>query len=136
LRSIASVTGTGKSIALSVNRAAPSKAELDAVFGEKITSDTVILCDGNTNYDVFSDKCTVAHTERVNKVNGFHSFIKERNRMARGFATVYLNRYNALFSVIFDNVDSAVKEIFALMSARNNSFNSISCVKSDNLLSL
>lgn len=131
-----SITGTGKSIAVASNRAAPSKSEIVQVFGDKIVDDTVILCDGNSNYDVLIEKCTVAHTERINKVNGFHSFIKEKNRKARGFATIYLNRYNALFSISFANTDNAVKEIFELMTSRNNSFNSISCVKSRNLLSL
>jgi hypothetical protein len=34
---------------------------------------------------------------RINKVNGYLSFIKERKRRARGFGTKYLNRYNTLF---------------------------------------
>jgi len=131
-----SVTGAGKSIAIAANRATPSKSEITEVFGDKINSNTIILCDGNPTYDILGEKCTVAHTEKINKVNGFHSFIKERNRKARGFATIYLNRYNALFSVVFANIDVAVKEIFALMTARNNLFNTTSCVKSQNLLNV
>jgi hypothetical protein len=37
----------------------------------------------------------------INAVNGYHSFIKERNRSARGFATKCLNRCNALFSAAY-----------------------------------
>jgi len=132
----ASITGAGKSVAVSVNRAMPSKSEIAEVFGDRITDDTLILCDGSKNYDVLNEKCTVAHTERINKVNGFHSFIKNRNLNARGFATKYLNRYNSLFSKIFANTDAAVNEIYNLMTARNNSFNSIATVKSHKLLNV
>jgi len=131
-----SVTGAGKSVAVAVNRAMPSKDEIDKAFGNRIVEDTVIICDGNPNYNTLGDRCTVAHTERVNKVNGLHSFIKERNRDARGFATIYLNRYNALFGLTFASADAAVKEIYRLMTSRDGSFNSISCVKSNNLLNL
>ena len=96
----------------------------------------MILCDGKTNYDVLEEHCTVAHTERLNKVNGFHSFIKERIRDARGFATIYQNRYNAFFSKIFAKTDSAVNEIYKLMTAGFNSFNTIATIKSHNLLDI
>lgn len=131
-----SVTGEGKCIASAVNRAAPSKAEIAEVFGELITDDTVILCDGKANYDVLNEKCTVAHTERINKVNGFHSCIKERLRAYRGVSTIYLNRYNALFTKIFDSSSSPVDEIYNLMTARDDSFSSIQNVKEQNLLNL
>ncbi|MDR1147370.1 MAG: hypothetical protein LBK66_01950, partial [Spirochaetaceae bacterium] len=79
-------------------------------------------------------KCTVAHTKRINKVNGFHSFIKERLDSARGVATLYLNRYNALFSQVFGKQDSAAEKIYELMASHDSSFSSISTVKSQNLL--
>ena len=119
-----------------INRAAPSKAEIEQVFGNRVTADTIILCDGNKQYDVLDDRCTVAHSKRVNKVNGFHSFIKERLLAARGVATIYLNRYNALFSQVFGNRDTAADKIFELMVARNGSFSDIASVKSQSLLNL
>jgi transposase-like protein len=119
-----------------VNRASPSKAEIDKVFGKKVSPDTVILCDGSNRYDILEDKCTVAHSKRVNKVNGFHSFIKERILAARGVATIYLNRYNALYSKIFANQDSAADEIWRLMTSRNGTFSTIEAVKQLNLLSI
>ena len=119
-----------------VNRATPSKAEIESVFGDKVTADTVILCDGSKNYDVLKEKCTVAHVERVNKANGFHSFIKDRLLVARGVATVYLNRYNALFSQIFGKQDKVPEKIFDLMTSRSDKFSSISTVKSENLLTI
>jgi transposase-like protein len=131
-----SVTGDNQNMAISVNRAMPSKSEIVEVFADKITEDTLILCDGNTNYEVLGDKCTIAHTERINKVNGFHSFIKERIRSACGVATIYLNRYNMLFSSVFGCQDSIADKIYSLMTARNNSFSSIAVVKSQNLLNL
>jgi transposase-like protein len=117
-----------------VNRAAPSKAEIEQVFGDKVSEDTVLLCDGSPRYDVLEDKCTVAHSKRVNRVNGFHSFIKERILAARGVATIYLTRYSALFAQIFAKQDTAVDEIFKLMTSRDGSFSSISTVKQQNLL--
>ncbi len=131
-----SVGSDNKCTASAVNRATPSKAEIVQVFGDKVTANTVILCDGNKNYDVLEDKCTVAHSKRVNKANGFHSFIKERLLMARGVATIYLNRYNALFSQIFGKQDSIADKIFELMTARDDSFSTIASVKSQNLLNI
>ena len=119
-----------------VNRAAPSKDEIEKVFGDRVTEDTVILCDGNKQYDVLDGKCTVAHTRRVNKVNGFHSFIKERLNTARGVATIYLSRYNALFSHVFGKQDTAADSIFSLTTSRNGSFSDISTVKNEGLLEI
>ena len=44
-------------------------------------------------------------------MNGFHSYIKSRYHFYRGVATKYLNRYNALFSAAYRNVDSVIKRI-------------------------
>ena len=101
----ASVDGNNCCSTSVVNRATPSKAEIAQVFGGRVTSETVILCDGSKNYDVLEDKCTVAHSRRINRVNGFHSFIKERLDAARGVATIYLNRYNTLFAQVFGKSD-------------------------------
>lgn len=89
----------------------------------------VILCDGSKQYAVVEEKCTVAHSNRANKANGFHSYIKERLLVARGVATVYLNRYNALFSQVIGKQDSVADKIYALMTTRNGSFTDISSVK-------
>lgn len=131
-----SVDSYNKCTTAVVNRATPSKKEIVQVFGDKVSADTIILCDGNNCYDALEDKCTVAHTNRVNRVNGFHSFIKERLLAARGVATVYLNRYNALFSWIYSNQDSATNKIFEMMTSRDGSFSDISTVKSQNLLDI
>ena len=131
-----SVDSNNRCTASIVNRATPSKEEIAQVFGDKVSAETVILCDGSKNYDVLEDKCTVAHSKRVNRVNGFHSFIKERLDAARGVATIYLNRYSVLFTQIFGKGDSATDKIFALMTSRNGSFATISTVKSQNLLTI
>jgi transposase-like protein len=130
----ASIDGDSRCTAEAVNRASPSRDEIEQVFGGKVTADTVILCDGNHRYDVLEDRCTVAHTKRVNRVNGFHSFIKERLTAARGVATIYLNRYNALFSNVFGRQDTVVDTIYEMMTSRNGSFSGISTVKNDGLL--
>jgi transposase-like protein len=131
-----SVDSDNRCTTAAVNRAMPSKEEIAQVFSDKVSSETVILCDGNPKYDVLEEQCTVAHTKRVNKVNGFHSFIKERLVAARGVATIYLNRYNAFYSQIYGKNDLAATRIFELMTARDNSFATISTVKSRNLLTI
>ena len=131
-----SVDSDNKCTTAVVNRASPSKEEIAQVFGDKVSADTVILCDGSNRYNVLEEKCTVAHSKRVNRVNGFHSFIKERLLAARGVATVYLNRYNALYSHVFSKQDCAADRIFELMTARDGSFSDIATVKSHNLLNI
>jgi transposase-like protein len=126
-------TGEDKFIALTVNRATPTKEEMQQVFGSRITDDTTIICDGNSNYEVFSEKCTVAHVKHPNKVNGFHSFKKERIRKMGGIATIYQNRYNALFTVCYSDLEGAVKRIYGLMMSCSNLFLDIETVKSKNL---
>jgi hypothetical protein len=85
---------------------------------------------------ILQDRHRFATSQSVNKVNGIHSFIKERNRRARGFATSYLNRCNALFSKIFANRKMAVDEIYKLMTRQDGHFNSISDTRTLNLLTL
>jgi transposase-like protein len=130
------INGDSQCVAMTVNRAAPSKDELERVFGDRISDDTVILCDGSKNYDVFEDKCTVAHVKHPNKVNGFHSFIKERLRAARGVATIYQNRYNAFFAQIFGASESVVDRIFELMTSCDGSFSSNKDIELQNLLTI
>jgi spore coat protein CotH len=82
------------------------------------------------------DKCTAATTKRVNKVSGFHSFLKERMNAARAFATIYLNRYNALFSKIYASDKSAIDEIYELMISQSGRSATISTTHSANLLNI
>ena len=129
-----SVSNDNHCTATSINRATPTQNELNQVFGKKVNQKTVLLCDGNKNYDVLDDKCTVAHPKRINRVNGFHSFIKGRIAKARGFATIYQNRYNALFAEVYGK--DPTDKIYDLMVARNGSFSSVNDTKSANLLKL
>ena len=129
-----SVNGKGENVAVSINRASPSGKEIRDVFGSRVNESTVVLCDGKQSYNALDDLCTVAATKRVNKVNGFHSFIKKKLEAACGVATIYLNRYNALFSKIYAADKSVVDDIFALMVSRNGSFNTISHTQSCDLL--
>jgi hypothetical protein len=131
-----SVDADNNCTAAVVNRATPSQAEIEQVFGDKVTAATVLLCDGNKNYDVLEAKCTVAHTKRDNSVNGFHRFIKERLLTAHGVATIYLSRYHALYAPIFGKQEKIADKIFELMTTRNQSFTTIANVKSQNLLNV
>ena len=87
---------------------------------------------------MLKDRCVVVRVEKDDQVhlNHFHSFIKERLRRYRGVATIYLNRYAALFTAIFGKSDDAGDAIFSLMQKRNNSFASIEELKTENLLVL
>lgn len=129
-----SVSGDGGNVAVAVNRASPSGEEILTVFGDRVSESTVVLCDGKQSYNALDGKCIVATTKRINKVNGLHSFIKQRIDAARGVATVYLNRYNALFSKIYAADKSVVDDIFDIMTSRNGKCVSISASQSHNLL--
>ena len=120
-----------------MNRASPDSQEILDVFGNRVNKNTVILCDGKQSYNILDDKCTVAVAKRINKVNGFHSFIKERLIDMRGVATIYLNRYNALFSKVYSTDKSVVvDDIFKLMTSRNYSFRTIAHTQTANLLEI
>lgn len=133
-------TSTGENnecMATTVNRAKPSKAEIEEVFGDKVTEDTVIVCDGEQNYDVLGDICTVAHANRINKANGFHSFIKSRMKGYHGVATKYLNRYNILMAEIYTkDVSTLVDEIYNILIAQNGTYLSDADIKTHNLLTV
>lgn len=132
----ASVTGTGEQVAVAINRASPDGQEIFDVFGKRVNKDTVVLCDGKRSYNALDDICTVAVTKRINKVNGFHSFIKERLDAMRGVATIFLNRYNALFSKIYANDKSIVNAIYKLMTSNGGSNNTIVHTQSCNSLDI
>jgi hypothetical protein len=52
-------------------------------------------------------------------------------------ATIYLNRYNALFSKVYGSADkSVVDDIFELMTTQAGRFFSISHTQKDNLLAI
>jgi len=128
-------TGEGKLVATAVNRATPSKDEIEQVFRNRIEDDTLLLVDGNKSYNTLKDECIVVktHEEDRIKINRFHGFIKERIARARGVATKNLNRYASLFTQIFGNQDKAPDKIFELLKKRD-SFASIENLKSENLL--
>jgi hypothetical protein len=69
-------------------------------------------------------------------VNGFHRYIKERLNAARGVATIYLNRYNALFAKIYAADKSVADDIFEMMTSQTGSFSSISHTQSADLLTI
>jgi hypothetical protein len=125
-------TGTsrdGGAVAKAVNRATAGKDDIANVLGTRVSGKTVVLTDGAKNYGVLEEigECSVINADRkeesffnLNTVNGFHSFIKERNRNARGFGTKFLNRYNALFSKIFGAAKVVVDDIYNLLFDRQN----------------
>jgi len=131
-----SVTGDGKNVAISANRATPSSQKILEIFGERVNEETVVLCDGTQSYNILEDKCRVATVKKNNKVNGFHSFIKERLRAARGVATIYLNRYSALFAKIYDADKSIVDDIWKMMTVQNGEYNTIPYTQSEKLLNV
>lgn len=110
---LAGVQRHGNAFALTVNRAKPSVKELTDAFNGHIASGTMLLTDGLKGYESLAkqyecDLRVINPDEKekgsfwhLNNINRFHSFIKERYRAFRGVATKYLNRYNALFALIY-----------------------------------
>ena len=128
------ITNDGDAVAVSVNRATPSSAEILEVFENRVNKDTVVLCDGNRSYNVLESICSVAVPRRINKVNGFHSYIKRRLRHMAGVATIYQNRYNSLFATAYARGEEVIEEIFNLITARDGSYASIADNRLINLL--
>lgn len=131
----------GNAVAVAVNRAVASKEDIELVFGERVNKSTLILSDGAKAYGILNTKCDVQGINNdssgfynINTVNSYHSFIKEKNRDARGFATKYLNRYNSLFSMIFRKTDNIINQIFNLLCDMNNRYQTIIGTQSSNLL--
>lgn len=119
----------GNAVAVAVNRAMARKEDIDLVFGERVDESTLILSDGAKGYNVLNEKCEVQVVEKnsggfynINTINSYHSFIKDRNRKARGFATKYLNRYNSLFSMVFRKTNNIANQIFDLLCDMNNRY--------------
>jgi len=131
----------GPAYANTQNVASPSKDEIIAAFCEHIAEGSHVICDGASGYDVLFDelKCDVTHTHPhgINKVNGFHSFIKRRyNNGYRGLATKYLNRYNSLFGLVYGRVQQATATMRKLVfnNQGDANFFKVSSIKTANLL--
>jgi len=139
----AGVERGGGVVSKAVNRAMADKDDIDRALGERVNEKTVILADGAKGYDALgkSRNCTIIHANpeggtscHINTVNGYHSHIKERHLRARGFATKYLNRYNALFSKTYRGTNEIVEEIYRLMCAASGQNHTIRETQTLNLL--
>ena len=118
------VSRNGGAVAETVNRAKPDSHELQAVYDGHLQDGVLALCDGLRSYSVLKSiaKCTIKDINTVpedekafyhlNTVNNFHSFIKKRYDFYRGVATKYLNRYNALFTVAWQQNDSVIASLY------------------------
>ncbi len=146
----AGIQRKGDAYAATVNRAKPDAREIQALFKDHIASGTLVLCDGLKSYSALPaiTDCTVkdcshpAEGEKcfyhLNTVNGFHSFIKSRYHFYRGVATKYLNRYNAMFSATYRNVEPFIrraKEVL-LKVGKVNYYHSIRDTRESGLLAL
>ncbi len=139
----AGVERDGNAIAKAVNRANAGKDDIDKVFSERVTNATLLLSDGAKAYGVLEGKCKIHATKKgdigfynINTVNNYHSFIKERNRNARGFATKYLNRYNYFFSKIFRKTELVVDQIYDLLCDINNHYHTNKEIKTMRVLKI
>lgn len=103
----------GGAVAEAINRAKPNGTELRNVYSDHLKDGVLLLCDGLKSYSALRGlaDCTVKdintadETEKgfyhLNTVNNFHSLIKDRYVFYRGVATKYLNRYNAMFALVW-----------------------------------
>jgi hypothetical protein len=114
----------GGAIVRTVNRAKPAKKELDGIFAESITPGMPALTDGLRSYNVFEDLgiCQAAWATKeedsfynLNTVNGLHSYIKGMYDHYRGVATKYINRYNAMFSLVFRSSQELSSNLFSTL---------------------
>ncbi len=122
----------GRTVAETVNRAKPSARELCKIFGTHISKDTLVLTDGLRSYNSLEavTGCTVVdvnHEEgkklfNLNIVNSLHSYIKETYNHYRGVATKYINRYNALFSLVFRCAEGLATSLFDSLCNIGNGF--------------
>lgn len=138
----------GNAFAMSVNRAKPSIIELHKIFAGRIAPGTLLLVDGLRGYDSLESiaDCSVknVNTEKkssiynLNTINNFHSFIKSRYNAYRGVATIYLNRYNAMFGLVYRNTKEAVSRVFSLLCNVGSiqRWSTVRDVKSKSLLSV
>ena len=136
----AAVERDGKAYSRAVCRGIPRKEEIPGAFSGKTSVDSLMVRDGAKSYRVLEEHniCLMAVTGsgefyRINEVNGYHSFIKERNRAARGFGTKYLNRYNALFSRVCRGSGYLAEEICKTMSGRGNGYQTITATQTEGL---
>ena len=139
----AGIEREGAAISMAVNRAKAGSDDISRVLGERVSSETLILSDGTKSYGIFGEKCTVQNANQkkdslfhINTVNSYHRFIKERNRNARGYATKYLNRYNALFSKVYRATKEVTDDIYDMLCDTNNRYNTTSQSQTRNLLDI
>jgi transposase-like protein len=139
----AAVERGGNAYSLATGRGISCKEGILAAFLGKIRSDALMVCDGAKSYGVLEERnvCSTTVTGsggfyKINEVNGYHSFIKERNRCARGFATKYLNRYNALFSRAFRGSALPADEIYKMPVDRGGHYRTIAATRTEALLSI
>jgi transposase-like protein len=137
----AAVERGGKAYSRAVGRGKVNKEEILRAFRGNIENEALMVCDGATSYRVLDEQhiCSTATGGnsgfyRINEVNGYHSFIKERNRSARGFGTKYLNRYNALFSQVYRGNDFLVDELYKTML--RSGFKTIAATQTEGLFGL
>lgn len=118
----------GDSFARTVNRAVPSKEELQTAFKGHLLPRSLLLCDGQSGYKALEGltDCRVENVNaeenqdkgfyHLNHINNFHGFIKSCCRNFRGVATKYLNRYNALFSSAYQQCEAHAHNFFEIIS--------------------
>lgn len=140
----------GDVLAATANRAKPSAGELLGIFEGHVADGAFLLCDGLRSYHALPGiaECVVRDCSRhadeasafyhLNTVNGFHSFIKRRYDFYRGVASKYLNRYNALFSASYRNVEVMVEKLMdsMLVVATTSHYHSNRDVRETGLLAI
>jgi transposase-like protein len=143
----AGVQRDGDSYSQTVTRSAPSKLDLEMAFNGHIGDAALIMCDGDKSYNALNErfKSTVINVSEenrggfthINTVNNFHRLIKDRYNNYRGVATKYLNRYNALFSILFRSGADLADKIYEILRPKNiQRHHNINDVKSLNLLDI
>ena len=116
----AGVQRKSEAIVRSVNRAKPSKNEIETVFSGHIADGSLVLTDGLRSYSKITQlaDCSLKDINQekssfynLSSVNNLHSFIKRRYDFYRAVATKYLNRYCAAFAVGYRHSDQVIDRL-------------------------
>lgn len=137
----------GQVAAQSVNCAKASGKDIENAISERITDESVLLCDGADSYNrlVETKHCKkmelIGHenydkVHHLNTVNALHSRLKTVMRNYRGVATKYLNRYLNLFVLIESRKTLTTEDISTEMRRKVRSLSCFTPIRALNAVDL
>lgn len=141
------IARNGDSYSRSVNTGKPSYNDVMTVFSHRINGDADVYCDGDKSFmKAFNKIATVHRVEKFSKtahmstVNNFHSQLKQQiERVYKGVATKYLNRYCAMLALGYrqtNNMDEVIDLVHGLLFEPRHNRVKAAQLKTHNILDL